>query len=55
MNEIVQFENVGLRYGAGAETLADLNFTLFPGSFGTLHEPYHCKQRGNVVPCEAHH
>ena len=24
MNEIVQFENVGLRYGAGAETLSDL-------------------------------
>ena len=33
MDEIVRFENVGLRYGAGAETLADLNFTLFPGSF----------------------
>ena len=33
MDEIVRFENVGLRYGAGAETLADLNFTLYPGSF----------------------
>ena len=33
MEEIVQFENVGLRYGTGAETLADLSFTLFPGSF----------------------
>lgn len=33
MNEIVQFENVGLRYGAGTETLSDLSFTLFPGSF----------------------
>ena len=33
MNEIVQFENVGLRYGAGTETLADLSFTLYPGSF----------------------
>jgi hypothetical protein len=25
---IVQFENVGLRYGTGAETLSDLAFTL---------------------------
>jgi cell division transport system ATP-binding protein len=33
MNEIVQFENVGLRYGAGIETLSDLTFTLYPGSF----------------------
>lgn len=33
MNEIVQFENVGLRYGAGVETLSDLTFTLYPGSF----------------------
>lgn len=33
MNEIVQFENVGLRYGAGAETLSDITFTLLPGSF----------------------
>ncbi len=33
MDEIVRFENVGLRYGAGSETLSDLNFTLYPGSF----------------------
>tara|TARA_R110002049_G_scaffold5221_1_gene36852 strand:+ start:211 stop:942 length:732 start_codon:yes stop_codon:yes gene_type:complete len=33
LDEIVRFENVGLRYGAGVETLSDLNFTLFPGSF----------------------
>ena len=25
---IVQFDNVGLRYGTGAETLSDLSFTL---------------------------
>ena len=25
---IVQFENVGLRYGAGAETLSDISFSL---------------------------
>ena len=31
--QIVQFENVGLRYGVGAETLSDLSFTLHPGSF----------------------
>ena len=28
---IVQFENVGLRYGTGAETLSDLSFTLREG------------------------
>ncbi|MWC43105.1 cell division ATP-binding protein FtsE [Sphingomonas carotinifaciens] len=33
MANIVQFENVGLRYGAGEETLADLSFTLRAGSF----------------------
>lgn len=31
--EIVQFDNVGLRYGAGAEVLSDLSFTLHQGSF----------------------
>lgn len=30
---IVQFENVGLRYGMGAETLSDISFTLAPGAF----------------------
>lgn len=33
MANIVQFENVGLRYGTGAETLSDLSFTLSAGSF----------------------
>ncbi|UVO51061.1 cell division ATP-binding protein FtsE [Sphingomonas sp. SUN019] len=33
MANIVQFENVGLRYGEGQETLADLSFTLASGSF----------------------
>jgi cell division transport system ATP-binding protein len=33
MTAIVQFENVGLRYGFGAETLSDLNFSLEQGSF----------------------
>ena len=33
MANIVQFENVGLRYGAGAETLTDITFTLAAGSF----------------------
>ena len=33
MANIVQFENVGLRYGAGDETLADLSFTLASGGF----------------------
>ncbi len=29
----MQFENVGLRYGMGAETLSDVSFTLAPGAF----------------------
>ena len=33
MQSVVEFDNVGLRYGTGAETLTDLSFTLFPGSF----------------------
>ena len=33
MTDIVQFENVGLRYGAGPETLSDVSFTLDSGSF----------------------
>ena len=31
-SEIIHFDNVGLRYGE-REVLADLSFTLFPGSF----------------------
>jgi cell division transport system ATP-binding protein len=31
--EIVQFDNVGLRYGTDREVLSDISFTLFPGSF----------------------
>jgi cell division transport system ATP-binding protein len=31
--EIVQFDNVGLRYGTDREVLTDVSFTLFPGSF----------------------
>ncbi|MDR2857985.1 MAG: cell division ATP-binding protein FtsE [Novosphingobium sp.] len=31
--EIVHFDNVGLRYGAGREVLSDLSFTLYPGNF----------------------
>ena len=33
MASIVQFENVGLRYGMGAETLSDVSFSLAPGAF----------------------
>jgi cell division transport system ATP-binding protein len=33
MATIVQFENVGLRYGTGAETLSDVSFSLGAGSF----------------------
>jgi cell division transport system ATP-binding protein len=33
MTSIVQFENVGLRYGTGDETLSDVSFTLGSGAF----------------------
>ena len=39
MANIVQFENVGLRYGAGTETLSDISFTLASGSFYFLTGP----------------
>ncbi|MEZ5692519.1 MAG: cell division ATP-binding protein FtsE [Altererythrobacter sp.] len=32
-NEVVTFDNVGLRYGPDREVLSDVSFTLFPGSF----------------------
>jgi cell division transport system ATP-binding protein len=31
--DMVRFENVGMRYGAGPEVLRDMSFTLEPGSF----------------------
>jgi len=36
---IVQFENVGLRYGSGIETLSDLSFGLAAGAFYFLTGP----------------
>jgi len=39
MASIVQFENVGLRYGTGAETLSDVSFTLNTGAFYFLTGP----------------
>ena len=30
---IVEFDNVGLRYGTDREVLSDITFTLYPGSF----------------------
>jgi cell division transport system ATP-binding protein len=39
MAGIVQFENVGLRYGTGAETLSDVSFNLASGSFTFLNGP----------------
>jgi cell division transport system ATP-binding protein len=33
MQSVVEFDNVGLRYGTDTEVLADISFTLFPGSF----------------------
>jgi cell division transport system ATP-binding protein len=32
-DEIVQFDNVGLRYGTDREVLSNLSFTLYPGRF----------------------
>jgi cell division transport system ATP-binding protein len=31
--DVVRFENVGMRYGAGPEVLSDISFSLEPGSF----------------------
>ena len=39
MASIVQFENVGLRYGTGAETLTDISFSLEAGAFYFLTGP----------------
>ena len=39
MGSIVQFDNVGLRYGTGAETLSDVTFSLARGSFYFLTGP----------------
>jgi cell division transport system ATP-binding protein len=39
MTTIVQFENVGLRYGPGPETLSDLSFSLAEGAFYFLTGP----------------
>lgn len=39
MASIVQFENVGLRYGTGPETLTDVSFTLSSGAFYFLTGP----------------
>jgi cell division transport system ATP-binding protein len=36
---VVRFENVGVRYGAGAEVLADISFKLPAGSFHFLTGP----------------
>ena len=33
MESVVEFENIGLRYGTEAETLSDISFKLYPGSF----------------------
>lgn len=32
-DEVVRFDNVGLRYGADREVLNNISFTLYPGSF----------------------
>ncbi|MBA3895612.1 MAG: cell division ATP-binding protein FtsE [Sphingomonadaceae bacterium] len=39
MANIVQFDNVGLRYGTGAETLSDVSFALSSGAFYFLTGP----------------
>jgi cell division transport system ATP-binding protein len=38
-NGVIQFENVGLRYGLGAEILRDLSFKITPHSFQFLSGP----------------
>lgn len=39
MTHIIQFENVGLRYGNASETLSDLSFSLDRGGFYFLTGP----------------
>ncbi len=39
MANVVEFENVGLRYGSGPEVLQDIAFSLAPGSFHFLTGP----------------
>lgn len=39
MNTVVRFENVGLRYGTGAEVLRDVSFSLEKGSLHFLTGP----------------
>lgn len=39
IKSIVQFDNVGLRYGTGAETLSDVSFNLRAGGFYFLTGP----------------
>jgi len=39
MSHIIQFENVGLRYGTCAETLSDITFSLAKGGFYFLTGP----------------
>lgn len=39
VSNIVQFENVGLRYGSSAETLSDVTFALAAGAFYFLTGP----------------
>jgi cell division transport system ATP-binding protein len=36
---VVRFEGVSMRYGRGPETLSDLSFSLYPGSFHFLTGP----------------
>ena len=37
--KVIQFENVGLRYGLGPEVLSDLTFDVHPNSFQFLTGP----------------
>ena len=39
MDQVIRFENVGLRYGSGAEVLQDISFELAAGSFHFLVGP----------------
>ncbi len=38
-HEVIEFENVGLRYGDGPEVLKDVSFSIEPGSFHFLTGP----------------
>ncbi len=47
---VVRFENVGLRYGMGAEILRDISFSIEPQTFQFLTGPFGRRKDDLVAP-----